>query len=73
VKLEEVEKDLVAVEREEESQNCHDETKNIPKNYIKAIFTFILENEEYMESLMAKLCRDSGSTGEAVSELARFI
>lgn len=33
-----------AGEKEEEPQNSHDETKNIPKNYIKAIFAFILEN-----------------------------
>jgi hypothetical protein len=36
------------VEREEEPHNSHDETKNIPKNYIKAIFAFIIENEEYI-------------------------
>lgn len=30
------------IDREETEQNSHDETKNVPKNYIKAIFAFIL-------------------------------
>ena len=40
---------------EQEHQNCHDETKNIPKNYIKAIFSFILENGDYIQKLFQKM------------------
>jgi predicted unusual protein kinase regulating ubiquinone biosynthesis (AarF/ABC1/UbiB family) len=52
----------------EEPQNCHDETKNIPKNYIKAIFSFILENGEYIERIFAHADLHTGNCS-----MARFI
>lgn len=39
---------MLAEAEREEPANCHDETKNIPKNYIKAIFAFILESDDYV-------------------------
>lgn len=31
-----------------------DETKNIPKNYIKAIFSFVLENPALVKKMLSK-------------------
>ena len=52
----------------EDSEGRHDETKNIPKNYIKAIFTFILENTEYIQKLFEKVNLNEGN-----SSVARFL
>ena len=52
----------------QELENFQDETKNIPKNYIKAIFTFILENTEYIEKLFSK-----ANLTEQNSDVARFL
>ena len=37
------------------NESSHDQTKNIPKNYIKAIFSFILDNNSYLERLFNTL------------------
>lgn len=34
--------------------NSRDETKNIPKNYIKAVFSFILENPLLIKKMFTK-------------------
>ena len=52
----------------DDSEGRHDETKNIPKNYIKAIFTFILENTEYIQRLFEKV-----NLNEENSSVARFL
>ncbi len=31
-----------------------DETKNIPKNYIKAIFSFVIENPALVKKMLSK-------------------
>lgn len=54
--------------KSQELENLQDETKNIPKNYIKAIFTFILENTEYIEKLFSKV-----NLTEQNSDVARFL
>lgn len=47
--------EMVKVEREgAECPDSHDETKNIPKNYIKAIFAFILENSDFLLKLFSR-------------------
>ena len=58
----------VSQKKVKEAENCHDETKNIPKNYIKAIFAFILENTEYIQRLFAKV-----NLNEENSDIARFL
>lgn len=50
--------------KEEEAQSCHDETKNIPKNYIKSIFALIQEDEEYMKKIFSKLKREGELSGQ---------
>lgn len=34
--------------------SCRDETKNIPKNYIKAVFSFILEQPLLIKKMFTK-------------------
>lgn len=51
--------------------SCHDETKNIPKNYIKAIFSFILENPQVINKIMANISPSAQSEVERLSEWVR--
>lgn len=44
-----------AEENNEQNQySSRDETKNIPKNYIKAVFSFILENPLVIKKMFTK-------------------